>query len=140
MRVLIVDDDVDTLELFLTLLKMWGHEVQALDDPTLALPLALKFLPEVVLLDLGMPQIDGFEVASRMRQHKPLDGTFLVAVTGFGREEDQAKARVAGFDAHLLKPVDLASLQLLLKKRPHPAPRSRRPLPAPQSARAARRA
>ena len=125
MRVLVVDDDLDTLDLFSTLLRLWGHEVRVLEDPTRALSAALEFLPGIVFLDLGMPKVDGWEVAKRMRQHRVLDSTFLVAVTGYGRAEDRAKSHAAGFDVHLLKPVDTADLQLLLKRRPHPAPRLR---------------
>lgn len=123
MRVLVVDDHLDTLEVFSTVLSTWGHEVRVLHDSLLALPMALEFLPEVVFLDIGMPAMDGCEVARRIRQHKVLDGAFLVAVTGYGREEDRARTHAAGFDVHLLKPVDLDHLKLLLRRRPHPAPR-----------------
>lgn len=125
MRVLIVDDDADTLELFSTLLKMWDHEVRVLSKPALALSAALEFLPEVVFLDVSMPEIDGCAVARRMRQHKALDSAFLVAVTGHGRDQDREMTHAAGFDVHLLKPVDVRDLQLILKKRPYPAPRQR---------------
>jgi CheY-like chemotaxis protein len=133
MRVLVVDDDLDTLDLFATLLGLWGHEVRVLENPTRALSAALEFLPDLVFLDLGMPEVDGWQVAKQMRQHKVLESTFLVAVTGYGREEDRAKSHAAGFDVHLLKPVDTADLQLLLKRRPHPAPRPRLTPPGPQS-------
>ena len=127
MRVLVVDDSLDNLELFSAALELWGHEGLALQDATLALPNALEFLPDIAFLDLAMPDIDGFEIARRMRQHKALDHTFLVAVTGYGRDEDRETSQAAGFDVHLLKPIDFAVVQALLKKRPHPAPRSRRP-------------
>jgi CheY-like chemotaxis protein len=123
MRVLVVDDDQDTLDLISTMLELWGHEVRALSESPLALPGALEFLPEIVFLDVSMPKIDGYEVAMLIRQHQALDSTFLVAVTGHGREQDKQRANAAGFDMHLLKPVDLNDLQVLLKERPQPLPR-----------------
>jgi CheY-like chemotaxis protein len=126
MRVLVVDNDLDTLDLFSTFLNLWGHEVRTLQDPTRALSVALEFLPDIAFLDLGMPEVDGWEVAGQMRQNKVLDSTFLVAVTGYSRDEDRARSQAAGFDVHLLKPVDAAHLELLLKRRLHPAPRPRR--------------
>lgn len=125
MRVLVVDDNQDTLDLFFTWLKLWGHEVRVLAEPVLALPAALEFLPDIVFLDIVMPEMDGCEVAVLMRQHKVLDSSFLVAVTGHGRKEDHERTHAAGFDVHLLKPVEVRDLQLLLKRRPYPAPRSR---------------
>lgn len=125
MRVLVVDDDKDTLETFFTLLQMWGHEVRVLSDPVLALPVALEFLPDIVFLDISMPEVDGCQVAVLMRQHKALDSTFLVAVTGHGTKEDHERTHAAGIDVHLVKPVEPRLLQLLLKRRLHPAPRKR---------------
>jgi CheY-like chemotaxis protein len=123
MRVLIVDDHLDTLDMFSTLLGLWGHEVRAIQQPALALAEALKFLPDVVFLDLEMPEIDGYEVARAMRGRHRLDGTFLMAVTGHGLEEDRARTHAAGFDGHLLKPVVAQQLKQFLQKRPHPMPR-----------------
>lgn len=119
MRVLVVDDSLDNLALFSAALEMWGHDVLALQDATLALPKALEFLPDIAFLDLAMPDIDGFEVARRIRQHKVLDSTFLVAVTGYGRDEDREKSQAAGFDVHLLKPLEFELIKSLLKKRQH---------------------
>lgn len=125
MRVLVVDDDQGTLENFFTLLQLWGHEVRVLSEPVQALPVALEFLPDIVFLDISMPEIDGCQVAGLMRQHKALDTTFLVAVTGSGTKEDHEKTHAAGFDVHLVKPVEPRHLQLLLKRRLYPAPRTR---------------
>jgi len=122
MRVLIVDDHLDTLDMFSTLLELWGHEVRAIQQPALALATALELLPDVVFLDLEMPGIDGCEIARTMRGDQQLEGTFLVAVTGHGLEEDRARTHAAGFDGHLLKPVDTQQLKPFLQKRP--APRS----------------
>ncbi len=125
MRVLVVDDDQGTLEIFSTLLQMWGHEVRVLSEPTRALSTALEFLPDIVFLDISMPEIDGCQVALLMRQQKALDSTFLVAVTGYGSKEDHERTHAAGFDVHLVKPVEPRHLQLLLKRRLYPAPRTR---------------
>jgi two-component system, sensor histidine kinase len=73
MRILLVDDHRDTLEIFSTLLEMWGHEVRPVQRPALALSTALEFLPDVVFLDLGMPEMDGSEVARLLRQHPRLE-------------------------------------------------------------------
>jgi CheY-like chemotaxis protein len=116
MRVLVVDDSPDNLELLSMAMTMWGHEAVVLQDSTLALSTAVEFLPQVVFLDLGMPDVDGWEIARQLRQHTALAGTFLVALTGYGREEDQAKSQAAGFDLHLLKPVDLEEIETILKK------------------------
>jgi CheY-like chemotaxis protein len=130
MRVLVVDDDQETLETFFTLLQLWGHEVRVLSEPALALSTALEFLPDIAFLDISMPEIDGCQVAMLLRQHKALDSTFLVAVTGYGSKEDHEKTHAAGFDVHLVKPVEPRNLQLLLKRRLYPAPRTR-PINAP---------
>lgn len=123
MRVLVVDDDQDTLDTVSTWLQEWGHEVRALSDSSSALSIALEFMPDIVFIGIGMPEMDGCEVALRLRQHGALDRTFLVAVTGHGRTEDYERIHAAGCDVHLLKPVEVRDLQLLLKRHPQPAPR-----------------
>ena len=138
MRVLVVDDNPEQLEFFATWLEISGHEVRVLSKPTLAISVALELLPEIVFLDIAMPELDGCEIARRMRQHKTLDNTLLVALTGYGRDQDREMALAAGFDVHLLKPVDLGDLQLLLKKPPHPTPRTRRSEPGQELGRASR--
>lgn len=131
MRILLVDDHRDTLEIFSALLEMWGHEVRPVQRPALALSTALEFLPDVVFLDLGMPEMDGSEVARLLRQHPRLEGLHLVAVTGHGIEEVQARG--ARFDAHLMKPVDPRELRGFIQRLAEtrssetpPAPFSRR--------------
>jgi CheY-like chemotaxis protein len=116
MRVMFVDDSLDNLELFSLLMTTWGHAAVVLQDSTLALSTALDFLPEVAFLDLGMPDVDGWEIARELREHTALKGTFLIALTGYSREEDRAKSQAAGFDLHLLKPVDLEEIETILKK------------------------
>jgi CheY-like chemotaxis protein len=117
LRILLVDDHEDTLELFSTLLEGWGHEVRAVQQSALALSTALELLPDVVFLDLGMPGLDGYDVARLLRQEPRLEEVFLVAVTGHGPEEVQARA--SSFDDHLMKPVDPQQLQVFLEQLSH---------------------
>jgi two-component system CheB/CheR fusion protein len=105
-RVLVVDDNVDTAESLAMLLRLKGHDVQVAYDGLLALETARSFHPEVILLDIGLPGLDGYQVAARLRRRRRTAGSLLVALTGYGQEEDQHRARHAGFDHHLTKPVD----------------------------------
>lgn len=123
MRVLVVDRDQETLDLFSSLLHLREHEMRIVSEPALALPAALEFLPDIAFIDVSMPEIDGCEVAVLMRQHRELDRALLVAVTGHGTRTDHEETHAAGFDVLLLKPVESRDLQLLLKRRPQPAPR-----------------
>jgi PAS domain S-box-containing protein len=110
-RVLLVDDNTDAVECLAILLQTQGHEVRTAADGPAALREAAAFRPEVVILDLGLPGMDGLEVARQLRQAGPVR---LVALTGYAHEDDVRRAREAGFDAHLVKPVDLATLEPLL--------------------------
>jgi two-component system CheB/CheR fusion protein len=96
------------------LLRLQGQDVRVAYEGPAALELAREFRPEVVLLDLGMPGLDGYEVARRLRQQPGLEGILLVAVTGWGQEEDRRRSREAGFDLHWVKPVEPAALRELL--------------------------
>src|SRR4051812_12764658 len=113
-RLLLVDDNVDSATSQAALLRILGHEVEVAYDGEAALAKAGEFRPEIVLLDLGMPGMDGFEVARRLRASKEGKRVKLVAQTGWGQLEDRRRTREAGFDAHLAKPVDIDSLQQLL--------------------------
>lgn len=117
-RVLVVDDNVDTAESLALLLRLKGHEVEIAHDGPAALKKARSFHPEVVLLDIGLPGLDGYQVASRLRRRRRTARALLVALTGYGQEEDQHLAREAGFDHHLTKPVDLAVIYELLARPP----------------------
>jgi PAS domain S-box-containing protein len=112
-RVLVVDDNRDSAESIALLAEIWGHEVQTVHDGPSALDAAASSLPEVVLLDIGLPGMDGYEVARRLRQEwgKKL---VLIAMTGYGMDEDRRRSRDAGFDHHLVKPVDPEALRVLL--------------------------
>jgi two-component system, chemotaxis family, CheB/CheR fusion protein len=115
-RVLVVDDNVDSAESLALLLRLRGHEVGVAYDGPAALETAGAFHPEVVLLDIGLPGLDGYQVAGRLRRRRRTAGALLVALTGYGQEEDQQRAREAGFDHHLTKPVDLPVLYELLAR------------------------
>jgi CheY-like chemotaxis protein len=117
LRVLIVDDCRDTTRSLEALLTLWGHEVRVAHEGGTALRLAEEYQPEVVLLDLGLPGMDGWEVARRLRHVEGMAEALVVAVTGYGRDEDRRRSHEAGCDYHLLKPVDLGALEKLLAAR-----------------------
>ena len=116
-RVLVVDDNKDAAATLARLLSGRGHDVEVAHDGPTAVTLARESSPEVILLDLGLPGMDGYEVARRIRHEVTSSRPLLVAVTGFGQEADRRKSREAGFDLHLLKPVDLAALQAAIARR-----------------------
>jgi CheY-like chemotaxis protein len=113
-RVLVVDDDRDGAEALAILLRLAGHTVETAYDGVEALSAAERFRPQVVLLDVAMPDLDGFDVAVRMRARGWASGLKVIAVTGHNRAEDRELARRSRFDGYLLKPVDFAQLSALL--------------------------
>jgi len=113
-RVLIVDDNADAAQMFADFLETLGYEVRVVHDGPAALGVVDSFAPAVALLDIGLPVMDGYELAARLREIPALDGMKLIAVTGYGQEADRDRAHRAGFDAHLVKPVDLDDLAHLL--------------------------
>jgi signal transduction histidine kinase len=113
-KVLVVDDNVDAAETLAQLLQVWGCEVQVVHDGPTAIQTAIAGVPTVILLDIGLPGMDGYEVASRLREQECLRDTTLVAITGYGQEEDRRLARKAKLDFHLTKPVDLEALRQLI--------------------------
>jgi len=112
-RILVVDDNTDAAESLAAILKFMGAEVRVANSGPGALEAFPVFDPALVMLDIGMPGMDGYEVARRMRGTFPGRRATLVALTGWGQEEDQRKAREAGFDHHLVKPADIGDLQKL---------------------------
>ena len=114
MRILVVDDHRDAADTMADILELMGHEVKASYDGARAVEVAAGFRPHVVLLDIGMPRLDGYAVAARLRDQPETRSTVLVALTGWGRGADKRRAMEAGFDHHLTKPVDPADLQKLL--------------------------
>ena len=112
--ILVVDDNPDAADTLALLLRLWGYRVRvALDGPA-ALVAVTDHPPDLVLLDIGMPRMDGYEVLRRIRQANDGDGPLVVALTGYGQESDP-RALTAGFHAYLLKPVDIEVLHDLLK-------------------------
>jgi two-component system, sensor histidine kinase len=109
-RVLVVEDNEDAREMLRTTLELAGHDVRVASDGPGGVAAALAFLPEVALIDIGLPGLDGYEVARRIRTTAPGRTVTLVALTGYGQPEDRRRAQDAGFDAHLVKPVDVEGL------------------------------
>jgi PAS domain S-box-containing protein len=114
LRILVVDDNRDSLTSMAMLLRMSGNDVRTASDGTTALEAAKAFQPEVVLLDVGLPGMNGYEVGRKIREMPEAKHTVLVAQTGWGQDEDRRRSAEAGFDAHLVKPVDPAALQKIL--------------------------
>lgn len=113
-RVLIVDDNEDAANSLAMILNLGGHETASVYTAVDALQRAASFRPDVVLLDIGLPGMDGYEVAQKLRELPGLRDIRLVAVTGYGRSDDRIRARDAGFDDHLTKPVEFAVLERTL--------------------------
>jgi signal transduction histidine kinase len=117
-RILLADDNNDALESLATLLELGGHEVVTASNGALALECAERHRPEVMLLDIGMPMLDGYEVARRIRVQPWGQNITLVALTGWGQDSDRRRSREAGFDSHLVKPLDMDKLTELLQRLP----------------------
>jgi CheY-like chemotaxis protein len=114
-RVLIADDNHDSAESLAMLLRIEGHEVVVAHDGPEALAAVAQFNPEFALLDIGMPRLNGYEVAQRIREAEPASPVMLIAVTGWGQHSDKARARFSGFDHHFTKPVEPERLMELLR-------------------------
>jgi CheY-like chemotaxis protein len=117
-RILIVDDNKDGADSLAMLLKLGGHETFTASDGREALARFAEFCPDVVLLDIGLPGMSGFEVCRRIRGHPGGRESMLIAVTGWGQEEDRQRSFEAGFDGHLVKPVNHDLLMQLLASSP----------------------
>lgn len=111
-RVLVVDDNTDAADLLARALRMMGHETDTAHDGPTAIARADAFEPDVVLLDIGLPLMDGYQVARRIRTERP--DILLVAITGYGQTSDVERAHEAGFDHHMVKPVELRAVRELL--------------------------
>jgi DNA-binding response OmpR family regulator len=114
-RVLIVEDNVDSADTMQMLLQISGYEARAAYDGTSALSIAREFEPHVILLDIGLPRKNGYEVARELRALSQTRASFLVALTGFDHDEDRQRAAEAGFDAYQVKPVEPAAIEKLLE-------------------------
>jgi CheY-like chemotaxis protein len=113
-RVLIVDDNVDAAQSVERLVRKWGHDVQTAFNGPDALQRAKAFRPQIVLLDIGMPGMSGYEVAKQLRADHELEGVVITALTGYGQSEDRRRSREAGFNHHLTKPPDPELLAALV--------------------------
>jgi signal transduction histidine kinase len=114
-RIMLVDDNTDMLEALGELLTLQGHEVLALSDPASALKEAERLRPDLAILDIGLPGMDGYELAAELRRRPLLAGLRLVALTGYGQAADQSRSAAAGFSAHLVKPVNAEQLASLIE-------------------------
>jgi len=116
-RILVVDDNEDAAATLADLLSLMGHETRTASDGLEALEVVDEFHPDVALLDIGMPKLNGYETARRLRQDRCGREILLVALSGWGQDADRVKSSNAGFDVHLVKPVDIAEIQRLLARR-----------------------
>jgi len=114
MRVLVVDDNVDAAQTLRELLVTLGHESAVAYDGLAALELAGSFKPDIAILDIGLPVMDGYELARKLREQLGPETPRLIAVTGYGQDADRARAREAGFGQYLVKPIALDALMRLL--------------------------
>jgi CheY-like chemotaxis protein len=114
LRVLVVEDDQDTCESLCLLVRLWGHAGEAAPSGAAAVRAAASFRPGVVLMDIGLPGMDGWEASRRMRKLPDLSGAAFVALSAYGREADVGRSRAEGFVTHLVKPVDPELLRDLL--------------------------
>jgi CheY-like chemotaxis protein len=113
-RVLVVDDNPDGADTLAMLLQVMGHDVDTAYDGEHAIEAAERMRPDVILLDIGMPKLDGYETCRRIRERPWAKAVFVVALTGWGQEEDRRRTEAVGFDRHMIKPVDPAALTSLL--------------------------
>lgn len=114
LRILVVDDNVDAAESMKMVPELLGHEARTAHNGTSGLKLAEEFVPHVALLDIGLPDVSGYEMARRLRQLSWGKNIVLIAATGWGQESDKQLAREAGFDDHLTKPIGFEQLEALL--------------------------
>jgi signal transduction histidine kinase/DNA-binding response OmpR family regulator len=125
-RVLVVDDNVDAAETVAAYLRLEGHEAKVVTESAEVLGAARVFEPQVVVLDIGLPGLDGYQIARQLRAQPQTRDSLLIAVTGYGREEDRARAAAAGFDCHFVKPADPIEIQAAIDRgRGHSELRSR---------------
>ena len=115
LRVLVVDDNVDLVEMLALMVEASGHQVRKAFDGRSAVSAALEYQPHVVLLDVGMPDMSGIDVAKELRRHPEMAATRIVALTGWGQAEDRHRTADAGFDDHVTKPADPERLRRLLQ-------------------------
>jgi CheY-like chemotaxis protein len=113
-RVLVIEDNHDAAKSAQMLLHLEGHDVRVASTALTGLESARTFQPQVILCDIGLPEIDGYQVVRTIREDADLSSTYVIALTGYGRQKDQQQALDAGFDLHLTKPIDYAGLRRAL--------------------------
>jgi CheY-like chemotaxis protein len=111
LRVLVIEDNEDACETLATMLRLWGHEVACATDGLSGAARAIADRPDVMLVDIGLPKLDGYEIARRTRLELAASAPTMIAMTGYGQPEDRRRAIDAGFDTHMVKPVNAAELQ-----------------------------
>ena len=117
-RIMVADDNVDAASTLGTLLEIMGHEVRIVHDGKAAVEAAAAFSPDVVLLDIGMPHLNGYEACSGIRMQSSNKDLLIVALTGWTGDNMKERARQAGFDYYLIKPVEIAAIENLLQDHP----------------------
>jgi CheY-like chemotaxis protein len=115
-RILVVDDNQDSAISLGMMLRLMGNEIQTAHDGLAAIEAAREFRPDMILLDIGLPKINGYDACRRIREQPWSRGMVIVALTGWGQEEDRRRSREAGFDHHLVKPVEIDALRTLLRE------------------------
>jgi len=115
-RILVVDDNENCAKIMMWTMELLGHTVKMAIDGLAAIELAKSFRPEVVLLDIGLPGMNGYEICQAMRKEPVLQNTVFIAQTGWGQQEHRQRTKDAGFDHHLVKPVDMKALETILLK------------------------
>ena len=121
LRILVVDDNQDGADSLARVIRLWGHDVHTAYDES-AVDLATSLRPDVILLDVAMPRMDGHRVARSIRERSPAGGPLIIAITGFHDETSRQRAHDAGFDHYLIKPVDLTTLGKLLHNKQQSGP------------------
>ena len=119
--VLVIEDNVDAAETLREILLAWGHSVELAFDGRMGLEKARTLRPDVILCDIGLPRMDGYEVARAIRADPALSSAYLVAVTGYATSEDRRRAAAAGFDRHIAKPASIAAIEEALAVPAQPA-------------------
>jgi len=121
-KILVVDDNPDAAELVSSLLQTQGHDVQTAHTPADAIALATRFQPDIAFLDIGLPQMDGFELAAHLRSLPELRDCHFIAITGYDDAEDRKQSKRIGFEAHLVKPISLDTLNEVVRAAFEPKP------------------
>jgi CheY-like chemotaxis protein len=114
LRILVVDDNRDSADMLATLLTLGGHDTHTANDGLAAVEAAAKLQPDVIFMDIGLPLLNGFEAARKIREQQSDKRPLLVALTGWGQDADRRRSESAGFDAHLVKPVEMGLIRKLL--------------------------